>query len=354
MATPLSSRPAARAGVARRLSGRALGRCAWVLALTVGLTACFDMAQQVTIADGQLSYRAQLKVDAQLLAVADEDEANFCQGLAERRPEGLDLQVQQSSGGGNVICTVTAQGPLSRFETQAQIGSADEPLVRITRLDGERLRIEGHFQANESSQDAPGVDDMVRAMFAGRSLSWAVQAPRIVESNGEVNAERTRVTWRVPVAQALAERRSFYAVVAVERDWWAPIVSSVDRLGAQASAWLERATAGDPQPAPAATPPSPKESAPRVADARDPEPFAPSFNCDKATSGQEVLVCADRYLSRLDVALSVAYARALERSDDPAALRRDQLEWLKYERGACAERSCLIEAYQVRLAQLRR
>ena len=331
----------------RPQSPRRVGRAVLMLGLLAGLTACFDMAQQVTIADGQLSYRAQLKVDAQLVALAEEDERSFCQGIAERRPQGLNVRVRQSTEGGNVICTVTAQGPVSRFENQAQIGSADEPLVRITRVEDNLLRIEGRFKADDPAQDAQGMDEMVRAMFAGRSLSWAVQAPRIVDSNGEVNAERTRVTWRVPVAQALAEQQSFYAVVAVERDWWQPIVTSVDRLGERASAWLERATAEDTEPA------SAPALIPKASSAAS-EPFAPSFNCDKATSGQEVLVCGDRTLSRLDVALSVAYARALEASDDPAALRREQLNWLKYERGACAERSCLLEAYESRLAQLRR
>jgi len=84
----------------------------------------------------------------------------------------------------------------------------------------------------------------------------------------------------------------------------------------------------------------------------DNTPFTPSFDCAKASNGQEKLVCGDRELSKLDVALSQAYARARENSLDKDALKKQQLDWVKFSQRACSDKQCLIESYNKRLAEL--
>jgi uncharacterized protein len=51
---------------------------------------------------------------------------------------------------------------------------------------------------------------------------------------------------------------------------------------------------------------APAPAAPAAA--ADNTPFAPSFDCAKASNAQEKLVCSDRELAKLDVALSQAYS----------------------------------------------
>ena len=84
----------------------------------------------------------------------------------------------------------------------------------------------------------------------------------------------------------------------------------------------------------------------------DNSPFTPSFDCDKASSGQEKLVCSDRELSKLDVDLSQAYARAKERVEDKDKLKKEQLDWIKFSLRACSDKACLIDSYQKRLSEL--
>ena len=67
----------------------------------------------------------------------------------------------------------------------------------------------------------------------------------------------------------------------------------------------------------------------------------------------EVLICNDRELSRLDVALSAAYDASKEKTNDIERLKSDQIEWIKNSARPCSDRTCLIDAYKNRLTQLK-
>ena len=84
----------------------------------------------------------------------------------------------------------------------------------------------------------------------------------------------------------------------------------------------------------------------------DTSPFAPSFDCAKAGTGPERLICSDRELSKLDVDLSQAYSRAREKSADKNKLKSEQLEWFKRSRNACSDKSCMETAYKQRISDL--
>ncbi len=79
--------------------------------------------------------------------------------------------------------------------------------------------------------------------------------------------------------------------------------------------------------------------------------LAASFDCSKAATRQEQLICADAELSRLDSELGQRYAEARRSADDPAALRRAQREWL-VQRNRCGDSDCLAAAYRERIAAL--
>jgi uncharacterized protein len=80
---------------------------------------------------------------------------------------------------------------------------------------------------------------------------------------------------------------------------------------------------------------------------------AQSFDCAKAQSRVEKLVCADRSLAELDEYLGRYYSAS--RAEIPGAascLQSDQSQWLKTTRNACADGACLKAAYLNRLAEL--
>ena len=81
---------------------------------------------------------------------------------------------------------------------------------------------------------------------------------------------------------------------------------------------------------------------------------AASFECNRAETRIEKMICAEAELSKLDDDLAGAYAIALEnrsQSDTKEALKNDQKTWLK-ERNTCGDTSCVKSSYVNRLAAL--
>jgi uncharacterized protein YecT (DUF1311 family) len=79
---------------------------------------------------------------------------------------------------------------------------------------------------------------------------------------------------------------------------------------------------------------------------------AASFDCEKAASEVEKLICGDDELSRLDESLNKAYLQALKRNDIKKQTIERQRQWLKNERNACQNAECLRKAYETRIKEL--
>jgi uncharacterized protein YecT (DUF1311 family) len=78
--------------------------------------------------------------------------------------------------------------------------------------------------------------------------------------------------------------------------------------------------------------------------------LAASFDCRRASTEVERLICADHAVSGLDDVLALAYGFESQ-SDDTEALRASQKSWLA-ERNRCRDRACLIARYEQRILQL--
>ncbi len=78
---------------------------------------------------------------------------------------------------------------------------------------------------------------------------------------------------------------------------------------------------------------------------------AASFDCSKATTKIERMICDNPELSKLDEDLGLVYGEALEKASDPAVLKNEQLQWLK-ERNACGDADCAGFSYKERIAYL--
>ena len=79
---------------------------------------------------------------------------------------------------------------------------------------------------------------------------------------------------------------------------------------------------------------------------------AASFDCGKAASEVEKIICSDDELSRLDESLNKAYLEALKRTDIKKQIIESQRQWLKNERNACQNAECLKNAYETRIKEL--
>ncbi len=77
-----------------------------------------------------------------------------------------------------------------------------------------------------------------------------------------------------------------------------------------------------------------------------------SFDCAKAISSIETMICQNTELSALDNQLLKAYKTALADSSSPNDIKGEQKDWLYAVRNHCTDIACLKTAYQSRLKQL--
>lgn len=100
--------------------------------------------------------------------------------------------------------------------------------------------------------------------------------------------------------------------------------------------------------------PPQRETAPPVAAPN----FATSFDCNKAASRIEILICSDSVLAQLDAQMGQAYLQALKSQSDSATLVNDQRRWLASRDSKCGFnpssliRTCLIQMTTARIAGL--
>ncbi len=82
--------------------------------------------------------------------------------------------------------------------------------------------------------------------------------------------------------------------------------------------------------------------------------FAPSFDCSKVSTGPERLICTNKDLAEADVRMSQVYRTALSSSADRVELKEAQRAWNRTVRDACADVTCMLDAYNIRIAELAR
>lgn len=80
--------------------------------------------------------------------------------------------------------------------------------------------------------------------------------------------------------------------------------------------------------------------------------LAASFDCGKAVSKIEKLICSDDELSKLDESLNEVYLRALNRADIKQRTIESQRQWVLHERNICQGVECLKHAYEIRIKEL--
>lgn len=81
--------------------------------------------------------------------------------------------------------------------------------------------------------------------------------------------------------------------------------------------------------------------------------YAVSFDCNKAATLVENVICSDEEISALDDALASSYANVLASSDDAGSIKLEQRNWLK-KRNACQNKACLKTLYTQRIQELTR
>lgn len=80
--------------------------------------------------------------------------------------------------------------------------------------------------------------------------------------------------------------------------------------------------------------------------------YSASFDCTKAKTLAETVICSNPQLSDLDELLMNSYKKTLERSEGDETIKTAQRDWLKNSRNKCQTVECLKQAYTTRIAEL--
>jgi uncharacterized protein YecT (DUF1311 family) len=122
-----------------------------------------------------------------------------------------------------------------------------------------------------------------------------------------------------------------------------------------------------PMPAPEAQPAEqgkPETAAPVPQAAPDAKPQAvvepeakkavieASFDCAKASSKIEKLICSSPDTANADKRLATVYGAAKSKSGDEQKLKSEQLQWMKEKRNSCNDAACLVRVTEERIQKL--
>ncbi|MGF6769477.1 uncharacterized protein P3T18_001947 [Paraburkholderia sp. GAS199] len=80
--------------------------------------------------------------------------------------------------------------------------------------------------------------------------------------------------------------------------------------------------------------------------------IAASFDCSKASSKIEKLICSSPQTADADRRLASVYRTAASKSADQSALKQQQRDWLTKERNACGDTTCLVTVTEARIQVL--
>lgn len=80
--------------------------------------------------------------------------------------------------------------------------------------------------------------------------------------------------------------------------------------------------------------------------------YSPSFDCDKAHTNVENMICSDKELSFLDKEMAELYRTGLAKQSSSRDFRHEQRTWLREFRNRCNDKACLITAYKKRISVL--
>ncbi|HYF16367.1 MAG TPA: hypothetical protein VEA40_00760, partial [Ramlibacter sp.] len=236
------------------------------------------------------------------------------------------------------------------FLTACRIADATRGKASVEAADA-RYQLAWHYA------QAVGGDRPLAAEERARLLRWSqafhTDALQVFRARLGVAHEKTRLAAEGLQGVQLAMSRTPAAAPAPQ----VAAAPAPEAAPAPAAARAPAAPTAAAAPAPAAparaAAPAPAP-ANRVAMGAAPanEPVRASFDCGKARSVPEKLICSDPDLARQDRELGRLFARAKEVAPNPAAFRRASDESWKQREATCRDRICLQAWYAQRRQEL--
>lgn len=317
-----------------------------------------EVEERPSSGNGAWAVPAVLIVVALLLLAVNHQKSKpaVLEGAEPKNPAIIATQSTASPGNwiGDVVKTRYFDITLNKVWIARRINP--NAFVDIAANEGERFVVLEATIKNNDTEGRMFFPGKLQANVGGRTLTFDVtetvmsEEYTLLENLNPLTTIQKRIAFRVPT-EATASLT------------WIP-----GRTETQIALADKPATRA-PEPAPATSEPKNAAAAVTVAPVNTPTPtqtavvaekapdpalvsWNPSFDCAKATTEAERLICSSKELSESDVAVSQLYARALTLASDKGEIRREQAIWLKSERDVCVDADCMLKAYRGRIARL--
>lgn len=207
------------------------------LSTLLGLAGCFDIEQTLVVhADQSADFTVVFSIDSALIELGnsvDVDLEETCNTKGSFGETELPGELKRTNNvrivDSILLCEYTISGPLNDFQTLSssvdnELGDVD--LLSLERLDDSRARIVAEYDFSDATTERTGgesiersVRRMIASNFEGHAIRWSINAPTILDSNGVISADGRRVTWEVPLQEAIVHAGSyrFEAVIDVQQ-----------------------------------------------------------------------------------------------------------------------------------------
>ncbi|MBC8008151.1 MAG: hypothetical protein H7X76_08920 [Prolixibacteraceae bacterium] len=81
-------------------------------------------------------------------------------------------------------------------------------------------------------------------------------------------------------------------------------------------------------------------------------PVQAAFDCSRAKSNAEKLLCSNPRLAVADERMALAFRGAIHRGVDRRLLMETQRDWINDARDICNDVECMLKAYEERISEL--
>lgn len=219
--------------------------------------------------------------------------------------------------------------------------------------------------------DNSGINSVIVPTTANTAVSNLLLKKAFNTGLNDMGAEKMREnliseleTWNVPISYTVKQANGLETNLKITDEDLAFTSGSILSYTKNGMELLKVMKQKSDSTAPAASSPASSESA-----AASPTPAASattsasptvvasalqtaSFDCSKASSSQEKLICSTPALGEADIKLSQTYKAALQKSSNPDQLKKEQISWMKNVRNSCTDQSCLLNAINNRIVTL--
>lgn len=189
---------------------KTLGRIAGILALTIGLAGCVDVAMDIEVlsdTQGKATTVATMRAEFYAMAKADQSAEGFCKEAGATLTENAD---------GSATCVLVVEGAFADLKLDdggdgAQFAVVSPGLVKVSVNTGAvtgKLGLEN--QDEETKQ-------MLRSFFDGHSITIRIKGREITDTNLTLSADRTSAEIVIPfldlINSTLALPAELYAII---------------------------------------------------------------------------------------------------------------------------------------------